>query len=378
VCGRKLGRAPDRAATWESQEIRAALSPPPSGDDPTPVEGPLGLPWDDEEETDTERVAVSAARERLKGKSSQMKKLSGRGAWIAFEDAVTPQGRAADIAETVRRAKQLGAAWVALRLGNAGVRDGGSHINGKPAMDLVDALRSENIDLAGWLFEYQKWPEASRAIWRDWSPLLSAAIINAEFEYLDATEEMAKRLVGDLRGMGYEEVSHAPPDYAGGRGDGAMKYLDELCDRILPQVYSYEHDDSGAPYHLARIKALYEKRGLLAKVSPVGCTYRPFVRGGRKLSPIGDEAVASDVVKFLDDAWTLTTEIPSLYSIDAPSFAGEGRAAVFSAVEAYDGAHPYRGRVDGPTDTDPTPPALRGEPEEQASVATVLDLVSKP
>jgi hypothetical protein len=302
-----------------------------------------------------------------------MKKLSGRGAWIAFEDAVTTQGRAADIAETVRRAKQLGAAWVTLRLGNAGVRDGGSHINGKPAMDLVDALRAEDIDVAGWLFEYAKWPDASRAIWRDWAPILSAAIINAEFEYLDATREMVKRLVGDLRDMNYEEVSHAPPDYAGGRGDGAMSFLDEECDRILPQTYSFEHDDSGAPYHLARVKALYEKRGILEKVSPVGCTYRPFVRGGRKLSPIGDNAVAADVVKFLDDPWTLATEIPSLYSIDAPSFAGEGRAAVFSAVEVYDGAHPYRGRQGGTSSVDNLKPIDR--PEGEGTVSTVLDSV---
>lgn len=310
-----------------------------------------------------------------------MSKPQGRGAWVAFVDAMSPGGRAEDIALLVERAKRLGCSWVALRIGAAGMKDGGAHLNGAPAMDLVNALRAAGLGVYVWLFEYADHPLSGRAIWRAWAPLADGALINAEFEYLKASKEQAEALVSDLRAMGYDYVAHAPPDYAGGRGDGAMRYIDAVCDEIMPQVYAYEHDDRGHVHHLDAVKSLYEKRGIpIEKVSPIGCTYRPRVRGfdaagkGIPTKPIGDEPVAADVVAFLDHPWTRASSAPSLYSLDGLTFAGEGREAVLAAVEAHDAHH----RDTDPAPWDPTPPALRLAPTEVPSLEQVLQELTEP
>ena len=306
-----------------------------------------------------------------------MSKPQGRGAWVAFVDAMSAGGRAEDIALLVERARCLGCSWVALRVGAAGQRDGGAHLGGAPARDLVDAIRGAGLGLYVWLFEYAAHPTASRSIWKAWQSLSDGAIVNAEFEYLAATREMAEQLVSDLRAMGYDYVAHAPPDYAGGRGDGAMAYLDAVCDEIMPQVYAYEHDDRGHAHHLDAVRTLYERRGLLDKVSPIGCTYRPKTRGGKALAPVPDEVVARDVVAFLDHPWTRASSAPSLYSLDALTFAGDGREAVLLAVEEHD----QHARDTSPglawSPTEP-PPALQIAPEEQATVQGVLDMVAGP
>ncbi|MGL4808151.1 MAG: hypothetical protein ACRC4O_05360 [Giesbergeria sp.] len=305
-----------------------------------------------------------------------MSKPQGRGAWVAFVDAMSPGGRAEDIALLVERAKRLGCSWVALRIGAAGMKDGGAHLGGAPARDLIDAIRAAGLGLYVWLFEYADHRTAGYPIWEAWAPIADGAIINAEFEYLKASKEQAEALVEDLYTMGYDYVAHAPPDYAGGRGDGAMKYLDAVCDEIMPQVYAYEHDDRGHVAHLDAVRALYEKRGIpIEKVSPIGCTYRPRTRGfdgagkGIPTKPIGDEPVARDVVAFLDHPWTRASSAPSLYSLDGLTFAGEGREAVLAAVEAHDAAHH---RDTDPAPFDPTPPALRLHPDEVPALEDLL------
>lgn len=262
--------------------------------------------------------------------------------WVAFVDAIAPGGRDDDLRVLVERARRLRCTSIALRTGDAGRADGGSHRGGKPALDLIAAIKDVGMKVKVWHFEYAAHPTGSRSILEKWAEHADEVIINAEFEYIAASRAQATTLVSDLRAMGFARVTHAPPDYAGARGDGALAVLDELCDAAYPQVYSFEHDDRGATYHLDAVRSLYLKREAtigLGKVSPIGCTYRPRVRGydANKrpipIKPIGDQRVAEDVVAFLTHPWTMASDYVHLYSIDALTFAGEGGEAVLAAVE---------------------------------------------
>jgi len=289
--------------------------------------------------------------------------------WVAFLDAVAPGGRTEDLAELVRRAKTLGCTDIALRIGDAGNRDGGSHKQLKggiwvPDPLVIDTLREAGFGIIVWLFEYAQYPTQSRPIWLDWVRHADEACINAEFPYIAAGAGLARGLVKDLRNMGYKKVTHAPPDYAGARGDGALRILDEECDAIYPQVYWTEHDDSGPNHHLDNVlegkgqaAPGYKKRGLENKTVPLGVTYRPNFRGSHRvgdrdiptpLKPIGDKAVADMVVDFLKHPWAKAAEQSEhglhFYSLDGLTFAGEGREAVLEAVQAYDAEQdPYKG-----------------------------------
>ena len=263
--------------------------------------------------------------------------------WVAFVDSIAPGGRADDLRVLIERARRLRCTSIALRTGAAGNIDVGSHRNNVPALDLIAAIKDAGMKVKVWHFEYAAHPTASRSILERWVEHADEVIINAEFEYIAASRAQATTLVNDLRAMGFPRVTHAPPDYAGARGDGALAVLDELCDAAYPQVYSFEHDDRGATYHLDAVRSLYLKREAtigLGKVSPIGCTYRPRYRGfdaNKRPIPIkaiGDQRVADDVVAFLTHPWTMASECVHLYSIDALTFAGEGGDAVLSAVEA--------------------------------------------
>lgn len=262
--------------------------------------------------------------------------------WVAFLEAMAVGGRADDLMVMIERAKVFGATHIALRIGDAGRMDVGSHRGGKPAKDLIDFIHGSGLKIKTWHFEYANHPTASRAVIAPWAEYADEHIINAEFEYLVSPRWQVEQLVSDIRAMGSWRVSHAPPDYAGARGDGALAILDELCDRVYPQVYSFEHDDRGSPAHLDAVHALYMKRPMgVSKVSPIGCTYRPRVRGFDPvtkrpipLRPIGDAKVANDVIAFLSHPWTMAADAVHLYSLDAMTFAGEGGQAVLDAVKA--------------------------------------------
>lgn len=302
-------------------------------------------------------------------------KPCGRGAWVAFQSAANPDNvREHDLQTIVERAKRLGANWLAVRAG------AGTGMDADLRDDSLAYYRANGFQIFAWIFDYKDNSVGEIAAYKRWVGKVDGVIMNAEFEYLGEDEAEARALVAGIRACGFDFVGHAPPDYAGGRGDGALKILDEVCDAIFPQVYAYEHDDSGHVHHLNNIRALYAARNLLHKVSPVGCTYRPNVRGGRNLAPIADYVVAQDVVAFLAHPWTQSCESPSLYSIDAITFAGQGREAVLAAVEAYDKEHPKE-------PFNPVPPLLRQNPqdavgvlpkEEQISIEEVLEMTSKP
>jgi hypothetical protein len=98
----------------------------------------------------------------------------------------------------------------------------------------VRAFLDANIEVAVWVFNYVGSQAGElhtfarfRAAGARW------AILNAEFPYLHASAAQAQSLVDGVRACGFEWVAHAPPDYAGGRGDGALSTLDNACDTIL-------------------------------------------------------------------------------------------------------------------------------------------------
>lgn len=285
----------------------------------------------------------------------------GLGGWVAFQSAAHPDAvRSHDLETIIDRAKRLGCSWLSVRAGagtgpDADLRD-----------DSIAAYHAAGVKVFAWIFDYAGNRVGELAAWKRWVGKVDGAILNAEFEYIPESPVEARALVQGIRDLGFDFVGHAPPDYAGGRGDGSMKVLDEVCDAIFPQVYAWEHDDRGHQHHLDRVRALYAARGLLEKVSPVGCTYRPRTRGGKPVPAMADEArrVADDVVTFLRDPWVAETPAPSLYSLDAITFAGAGQLVV-ETVEA---------QRDTPV---PSAPMVFGDTPSIPPIPEVLDMVSQ-
>jgi hypothetical protein len=267
-----------------------------------------------------------------------MNKISpaGLGLWVAFERAIDPGDKFADIRVALGRCKAAGAKWIAPRAGAGGANDG--------AFDetSVASYLAAGLSVYPWIFPYVGTESKLIAGFRRFFVAgAHGAIVNAEFEYQKATAQDAEKLVAGIRtawaeAMGERTrrglpvtadepfIAHAPPDYLGAGVGHALSdelvKLDELCDAIMPQVYAFEHDDRGHDYHVKRVMAGYAKRGLFAdKVWCVGCTYRPKQRGG-KLTPVIEnepKRVADDVAAFLDNAYVRACPAPSLYSLDA-------------------------------------------------------------
>jgi hypothetical protein len=275
----------------------------------------------------------------------------GLGGWVAFESALHPGGKEKDLEVAIERAYKMGMSWVSLRGGAGGANDASFDKRTVEAWKNAKQYDGSSFGVYVWIFAYPGTVEKEISGYKKFLDLgVDGAIINAEFEIdTDAyTEEekvdKAKRLVEGIRKVGYDFVAHAPPDYRG--SESPAKYVDgkpfdvwytfdELCDMVMPQVYAWEHNDSGHLYHLSQVVRRYKNRpqGVqLEKVQPVMCTYRPKTRGFRKnvegryipisTPKIDDEAkvVARDLLEGLMHPWVQTSQAPSLYSLDAITF----------------------------------------------------------
>lgn len=266
----------------------------------------------------------------------------GLGWWVAFERSITPKGKQEDLRQAVDWCLATGAKWVALRAG----------AGGNPDADLspesIRAFLDAGIDPYVWIFAYQRTAAQELAGYAKWFTLgAKGALINAEFEYATATRDDALRLVDGIRlawdaygGDGPSFVAHAPPDYLGaGIGHPLREQLialDECTDLILPQVYAWEHDDRGHALHLDRVSAGYAKRGYTDKLAPIGCSYRPKVRGKASVPYWEDEPqrVAADVISYLEHPSVVACPCPSLYSLDAVAWINGPSDQVIATIAA--------------------------------------------
>lgn len=267
----------------------------------------------------------------------------GLGFWVAFERSITPRDKREDLRQAVEWCKATGTDWIALRAGAGGGND--ADLNEQSIRTFLDAGITPYV----WIFAYQRTAGKELEGYAkcfQWGA--KGAIINAEFEYATATRDDALRLVEGIRvawdahgSGGPAFVAHAPPDYLGAGIGHPLRpqliALDESCDLIMPQVYAWEHDDRGHAYHLDRVCKGYEKRGFKAdKVAPIGCTYRPKVRGGKPTPYMDDEPqrVARDVIAFLEHPSVMACSAPSLYSLDAIGWINGSADQVIAALAA--------------------------------------------
>jgi hypothetical protein len=260
----------------------------------------------------------------------------GLGGWVAFERALDPREKRHDMSTAISRCRSAGMTWIAPRAGAGGANDA--------AFDeaSVAAYLAAGLQVYPWIFPYVGTEAKVIAGFRRYFVAgAHGAIINAEFEYQRATAQQALELVQSICEAWYEAqgqrsrlglevtanepfIAHAPPDYLGAGVGHAFSdelvALDEVCDAIMPQIYSFEHDDRGSEYHCNRVMAGYAKRGLGPdKVWPIGGTYRPKTRGGKPTPALRNESqrVADDVALFLDNKYVAACPAPSLYSLDA-------------------------------------------------------------
>lgn len=261
----------------------------------------------------------------------------GLGMWIAYR----PQ-------DPVRDLLRCGASWVAPRAGRDG-RNG----KGCTDSDLLEYKRA-GPRVYPWIYVTMSgWRQAVDGFAR----LLTTGacdglIINAEAEWAgpDAARNdgQARALCAELRSrVGADTfLAHAPMDYVGNHPTFPWAAFGEACDAVMPQVYWYEHDDSGAVYHLERTDRQWRAWEAAHPQAtrprwPIGVTYRPAMRDQRLLSPISPGRIVDEVRAFLDHP--LTQDRPaSLYSIEA------AMPGVLDAVRR----HLRR-------DTDPAPPPPR-------------------
>lgn len=276
-----------------------------------------------------------------------MRAPRGLGWWVAFENAIDAGPKSDDLRIAIDRCLETGATWIAMRAGAGGKADASSATDDQIGQTIA-ALRAAGLYVAAWIFDYPATAAGEVSILRRWRALgADGAILNAEFEYQTATPAQARALVGSVRVLGFEFVAHAPPDYLGAGGTcPALVALDDACDAIMPQVYAWEHDDRGHAFHLDRVAAAYAKRGYGPdKVWPIGCSYRPKTRGFVPVldpitgAPVLDgagrprtrpkntpplageaEAVARDLLAYLDHPAVRACPAPSVYSLDAVSW----------------------------------------------------------
>lgn len=263
------------------------------------------------------------------------------GWWVAFFNTIHPGGFSEDIKRVIDVCKATDARWVALRMGQgkAGIPKGKK--GALPGEDTgitkeaIQAFKTEGIDPYLWVFNYRGYtPQELKLYEKGFGWGAVGAITNAEFPFNGASPAEARALIEGIRAVAPPGafVGHAPPDYLGSRGGDpigvydAWEEFDAICDGIMPQVYAPEHNDMGHVYHLNRVFAGYEKRGLKKdKVWPILGSYRPYFRGtDAENRPIPvpykkDEPqwMAADVVAGLD--WVKEQNFPawSFYSLEA-------------------------------------------------------------
>ena len=130
------------------------------------------------------------------------------GAWVAFGNhGCGSKDRLVQINTLIGRAQALKCSWVALRAGD------GPYFDGWLGDDVFKAFSDVGIKCYPWVFERAKDTRGdSRRVWEKWASMSAGAIINAEFQFIPATEDETDKLVSKVRDCGYEWVAHAPPD----------------------------------------------------------------------------------------------------------------------------------------------------------------------
>jgi hypothetical protein len=249
----------------------------------------------------------------------------GLGWWCAFESAIDKGNKERDLEVAIERCKVTGASWVALRGGDGSAND--RDTNAESIKAFVDA----GIDVFVWIFARPDRAAQESFGYKSFVDQgASGAIINAEFEYQKTSAIDARALVDAIRKAGVDWVAHAPPDYAGSANTNPWNALDEACDAVMPQVYAWEHNDSGHVSHLDEVKKRYLTKGTpIEKVWPILCSYRPKTRGfdaktGKAIATpkMADEGlrVAQDLIAGLEHEWVKSAQAPSIYSLDAVTF----------------------------------------------------------
>lgn len=338
----------------------------------------------------------------------------GFGWWIAFERTISPGPKSEDLRVAIEQCLATGARWVALRAGAGGNDDADL------TEESIRAFDAAGIDVYLWIFPYPNTSTAELADWKRWrsvlrqgegssiradapvgTPIVQGAIINAEYEYQPASAAQARTLVQAIRSIGYDFVAHAPPDYLGAGVNQPLSdelvALDDVCDMIMPQIYSLEHSDEGSAHHVEQVMKGYAKRGLGPDiVCPIGSCYRPKVRGFETMrdadgKPILDEKgkpktkprrtpsmpneaqfVADDTIAFLDHPLVADCPAISLYTLDATHWINGDGDLVVPAIAARAARLLERRR----TDPAPMEPGLQigdGGPPHQPYIVDRLE-----
>lgn len=265
----------------------------------------------------------------------------GFGYWIAFADNVSPSPLAQDIEETCRLLRELGAGWIAPRAGMDGWNDGGL------TKEALAAYKALGVGVYPWIYTRPKGiaatVAASLALMATGS--VDGIILDAEAEYVG--EAAAATKLADQMRAALPDVwlAHAPLDNVAYHPKfpwreivrGSAKAGEPaLLDAVMPQLYAWEHDDSGHAFWQAKCEAqwaAWEAKNPDAAVNRtwIGCCYRPASRAGKPTPPLSLASIVADVVAFRAENPT-----GSLYAIDAAITLGQ-RSIIHALIKAAGG-----------------------------------------
>lgn len=222
---------------------------------------------------------------------------TGLGIWCAYK----PTNPAV-------RCVEIGASWVAPRAGFDAWNDPGCRVSD------MQAYRQAGLGIYPWLYvtpeHTDRIVDAAKHILE--TGYVDGLILDPEIEFVGRQRDAAE-LVRALRAALPDVfIAYAPFDNRASFPEYPWTEFDAL-DAAMPQVYSWEHDDRGSQYWLPHV--MEQWRACPIPVWPVGCTYRPKIRGGHPTPPLSDSIVAADVGWFVDQR---PAGVPwSLYSLEA-------------------------------------------------------------
>jgi Putative peptidoglycan binding domain len=311
---------------------------------------------------------------------------AGFGYWVAFAQNMTPSPLAQDIAETCRVLKALGAGWVAPRAGMDGWNDGGLTV------EALAAYKQLGIGCYPWMYTRPSGiaSTVAAAVRLVATGCVDGIILDAEGEYLGQHAAAAK-LADTIRGaLGDRWIAHAPFDniafhptfpYREIVRGSAKAGEGPRLDGVLPQLYAWEHDDSGHPFWEKKCQAQWtqwEAQNPDAAVPRhwIGCCYRPAMRAGKATPPLPLQTVIADVVGFRKD-----NPLGSLYSIDAAVSLGQRAIldALASSARAFD-LSTVLGQQEALTQLGFSPGAIDGKkgPKTIAAIQAFQSSVGQP
>lgn len=236
----------------------------------------------------------------------------GLGIWIAFGGMIgSPK-------EVVRRCKELGASWIAPRLGEGANRDGWYKPN--VAKELCDLAHKEGMKVAPWIFNR---PTAMSGELNLYKAALDEGadflLLDAEVPYNGKKAE-AKVFVSLLKKQFPDVwIGNAPFSYVGWHTDYPYVEFGEL-DGAMDQLYWTEFTSKGAKTHCLETDkhwdAFIKAHPTTATRMPIGVTYGSELgkKWGMKTAPPGPITV--DDVKFFLDHYE-NYGCYSLYSLEA-------------------------------------------------------------